>query len=137
MTCIFCEIVADRGEASPLYRDELCSAFMDIQPINPGHLLIVPNAHATYLAELPPAAGERMFRVAQELAAALRASGERCEGVDLFLADGAAAGQEVFHVHLHVIPRFTGDGFGFTFPAGYAQRPTRAELDAVAARIRR
>ena len=60
----------------------------------------------------------------------------RCEGVDLFLADGAAAGQEVFHVHLHVIPRFANDGFGFHFPAGYGTLPPRAALDQLAADIR-
>lgn len=56
--------------------------------------------------------------------------------MNLHLADGAAAGQEVYHVHLHVLPRFTGDGFGLRFPPGYGQRPPRAELDELAGRIR-
>ena len=70
------------------------------------------------------------------LADALRRSGVRCEGVNLFLADGEAAGQEVFHVHLHVIPRFPGDGFGFRFAPGYFQLPGRDALDQVASAIR-
>ena len=76
------------------------------------------------------------MRVAHRLAAALRRSGVRCEGVNLFLADGEAATQEVFHVHLHVFPRFHGDGFGLTFGPDYTTRPPRSALDAVAAQIR-
>jgi histidine triad (HIT) family protein len=60
----------------------------------------------------------------------------RCEGVNLFLADGAAAGQEVFHVHLHVIPRYAGDGFGFHFNPAYYELPKRPELDQLAKQIR-
>ena len=133
--CGFCEIVAGRAPASVVYRDALCCAFMDIQPINPGHLLVVPNLHATGLAELDPAAGAALFMAAQRLAQVLRQSGLRCEGINLLLADGAPAGQEVFHVHLHVIPRFQGDGFGLRFGPNHKVRPPRAELDAVAARL--
>jgi histidine triad (HIT) family protein len=73
--------------------------------------------------------------VGQRLAAALYASDIRCEGVNFFLADGEAAGQEVFHVHLHVLPRFAGDGFGLRFPPDYRVRD-RSELDAVARALR-
>lgn len=135
--CIFCDLLAGAAPASFVYRDELCAAFMDIQPVNPGHLLVVPVAHAADLAALPPETGAQLMRVAQRLAAVLRASGVRCEGVDLFLADGAAAGQEVFHLHLHVIPRFEGDGFGFRFGPDYYRLPSRAELDQLAAGLRR
>jgi histidine triad (HIT) family protein len=136
-TCIFCDLLAGAAPASFVYRDEVCAAFMDIQPVNPGHLLVVPVAHAADLAALPPETGAQLMRVAQRLAAALRQSGVRCEGVDLFLADGVAAGQEVFHVHLHVIPRFAGDGFGFRFGPKYHKLPPRAELERIAAAIRR
>jgi diadenosine tetraphosphate (Ap4A) HIT family hydrolase len=86
---------------------------------------------------MDPETGGRLFRVGQELAQALRASGIRCEGVNLFLADGVAAGQEVFHVHLHVIPRYMGDGFGFRFGPDYSRLPARSQLDQAAAAIRR
>ena len=76
-----------------------------------------------------------MFTVAQRLAAALRVSVLLCEGVNLFLADGEAAGQEVFHIHLHVFPRFAGDSFRIR--ADWSVMPSRAELDEIAARIRR
>ena len=108
---------------------------MDIQPVNPGHVLVVPNRHATFLADLDPEDGVRMFRVAQQVASALRARGVRCEAVNLFLADGEAAGQDVFHVHLHVIPRYRGDGFGLRFSPAYGTRPPRAELDRIARQI--
>ncbi len=134
--CIFCEIVNDRAPASLVYRDGVCIAFMDIHPVNPGHLLVIPINHATHLAELDPRTGGRLFEVAQQLAASLRRSGVQCEGVNFFLADGEAAGQDVFHVHLHVIPRFTGDGFGFNFADSYWELPERQELDKIAEAIR-
>ena len=134
--CIFCQILAGELEVSLVYQDAVCSAFMDIQPVNPGHLLIVSNRHAVYLADLKEEEGAQMFRVARRLAAALRQSGVKCEGVNLFLADGEAAGQEVFHVHLHIFPRYDGDGFGFKFSPSYFQKPGREELNKVAEKIR-
>jgi histidine triad (HIT) family protein len=134
--CIFCNIVSGKLPSSIVYRDRSTSAFMDIQPVNPGHVLVIPNVHATGLADLEQCAGADLFRVAQRVAAALRASGLKCEGVNLFLADGAAAGQEVFHVHLHVFPRFRGDGFGLKFPPGYSDKLERQELNAIALQIK-
>src|SRR4029434_8216268 len=134
--CIFCKILSGELEVSMVYQDDRCSAFMDIQPVNPGHTLVVPNRHATNLAELDEADGARMFRVAQRLAEALYQCGVRSEGVNFFLADGEAAGQEVFHVHLHVLPRFVGDGFGLKFGPHYADKPERKELNEIADKIR-
>jgi histidine triad (HIT) family protein len=110
---------------------------MDICPVNTGHLLVIPVKHATYLADLEPRIGSVLFVVAQRLAAAIRESGLRAEGINLLLADGEAAGQEIFHVHLHVLPRFQGDGFGHRFPAHYGQRPPREQLDANANSIKK
>jgi histidine triad (HIT) family protein len=134
-SCVFCDIIAGRSPASVAYRNESCIAFMDIQPVNPGHVLVVPTAHVTYLADLDPHVGGHMFAVAQRLAAAMRQSGPNVAGVNFFLADGEAAGQEVFHVHLHVFPRYRGDGFGLQFPPRYGELPARDHLDAAAAAI--
>lgn len=134
--CIFCRIIAGELPATFLHQDDRCVAFLDIQPINPGHLLVVPRAHAVGLAELDPDDAARLAQVARELAADLRTSGLACEGVNLFLADGEAAGQEVFHAHLHVIPRFAGDGFKLRFGPHYHQRPSREALEAAAQKIR-
>jgi histidine triad (HIT) family protein len=134
--CVFCDIVRGEAPGSLVYSDHVVIAFMDIRPVNPGHLLVVPRAHARHLADMHLDTGAHLFCVGMRLAAALRRSGVRCEGVDLFLADGEAAGQEVFHVHLHVIPRYWSDGFGFRFGPGYDKLPARAELNDVAAGIR-
>jgi histidine triad (HIT) family protein len=112
-------------------------ALMDIQPVNPGHVFVVPKTHATYLADLDRKLGGEVFEVGMTVAAGLRRSGVRCEGVNLFLADGAAAGQEVFHVHLHVFPRFENDGFGLRFGPEYGKRAARADLDRISAQIRK
>ena len=135
MSCVFCEIVAGDAPASAVHEDERTMTFLDHRPITPGHLLVVPRAHAAYLAELDPEDGAQLFRVGMRAARALRASSLRCEGVNFHLADGVVAGQEVFHVHLHVIARYAGDGFGLRFPADYRVRD-RPELDEAAARVR-
>jgi histidine triad (HIT) family protein len=134
--CVFCGIIAGRSPASAVWRGDECTAFMDIQPINAGHVLVAPDEHATRLADLPEITGARMLRIAQRIAAALYESGLDCEGVNLFLADEEAAGHDVFHVHLHVIPRFDGDGFGLKFGPDYANRPDRETLEVTAKRIK-
>jgi len=134
--CIFCQILVGTMPTSFVHRDELCSAFMDIQPVNPGHILVVPNQHAENLAELDENTGAHIFKISQKLSAALRQSGTKCDGINFFLADGAAAMQEVFHFHLHVFPRYHGDGFGLQHPEVYYQKTDRKELDAVAAKIK-
>lgn len=131
--CIFCHI-AQGGEASVVYEDAVAIAFMDIAPVTPGHLLVVPKRHVAHMDEMDEETGAHLMRVALRMNRAIRASGLRCEGVNLFLADGEAAGQEVFHVHLHVFPRFRGDDF--KLDADWSARPPRAELDAAAAHIR-
>jgi histidine triad (HIT) family protein len=134
--CKFCDIVNGKRDGTFVHRDDLTAVFMDIRPINAGHMLIVPNEHASYLSDLNPETGAQMFRIAQKMTASLRRSALRCEGVNLFLADGEAALQDVFHVHLHVIPRFKGDGFGLTFADTYYARPSRTELESAAEKIK-
>ncbi len=109
---------------------------MDIQPVNSGHVLVIPQVHAVELSNLEEESGAHLFRIAMRVSKALRKSGVRCEGVNLFLADGEAAGQEVFHVHLHVFPRFVGDGFGLKFGPHYKTKPDRKTLDQIAGQIR-
>ncbi|MBO0857883.1 MAG: HIT family protein [Chloracidobacterium sp.] len=134
--CVICKLVSRKIEVSVVHQNDLCSAFLDHQPVNPGHTLVVPNRHVGNLAELYEEEGAQMFHVAQRIAAALRKSGVKCEGVNVQLADGEAAGQEVFHTHLHVIPRYVGDGFGSTLGPHYGNKPERQELNEIADRIR-
>ena len=134
--CIFCDIVADDAPASFVHRDELVIAFLDIRPVTPGHLLVMPNQHVVHTHDLPDATAGRLFAVARRLSRSLRQTDVvRADGINLFLADGEAAGQEVFHVHLHVIPRFPGDGFEIDAAAWRNPPPTREELDRLAAAL--
>ena len=132
---IFCKIMRGEIPASIIAETDSVLALMDIQPVNPGHVLVIPKAHATYLSDLDAKVGGEIFQLAMQIADGLRRSGLRCEGVNLFLADGVAAGQEVFHVHLHVFPRFEEDGFGLRFGPDYGRHPAREELDRIASSI--
>lgn len=135
-SCIFCKIVAGEAAASIVHRDEHVLAFMDISPVVEGHVLVIPTYHTPDLVGVTEDAGGRMFALGRRVAASLRASGLPCEGVNFFLADGAAAGQTVFHSHLHVIPRVRGDGLGFRFRHGLGRgRMSRSQLDEIAARL--
>ncbi len=134
--CIFCRIVRREAPASIVREDESTLAFMDIQPMNQGHVLVIPKVHAAYIEDLPNGATGPILDAAKEVSRALRASGIRCEAVSFYLANGKEAGQEVFHVHLHVIPRFRGDGFGLRVRPGYGKTADRTELDELATKIR-
>jgi diadenosine tetraphosphate (Ap4A) HIT family hydrolase len=135
--CIFCKIVKREAPASIVYEDEATLAFMDIRPMLPGHTLVIPKSHAAYLEDLPKDSSGPILESARKVAAALPRSGLRCEAVNLWLANGKEAGQEVFHVHFHVLPRFRGDGFGIRTGPGYGRMPERVELDSAAEKIRR
>lgn len=134
--CIFCQIAAREAPASIVDEDDVALAFLDIRPINEGHTLVIPKEHASYLSELSTVAGERVFSMARRVASGLRGSGLRCEGVNLHLADGEAAGQEILHVHVHVIPRFDGDGFGIRVGPHYGRLASETELESTAVKIR-
>lgn len=126
--CVFCDIVHGDGEAYIIHRDDQVTAFLDIHPVNPGHTLVIPNEHAVSLPEVLDETCARMFIVGRDLDAALRASGLRSDAVTLYLADGRAAGQAVFHTHLHAIPRFPGDSSGLHLHAGVPTSPSSSDL---------
>lgn len=132
--CIFCDIVAGIEPVSVVYEDEQVAAFLTIGPVNPGHLLVIPKQHAAYLADLDEETGAYLFKITMRLAQAIRNSGLPCDGINLFLADGEVAFQEIFHVHMHVFPRFQGDNF--KIEADWSNQPSRAELDRIAVQIR-
>ncbi|QYY36345.1 HIT family protein [Ruficoccus sp. ZRK36] len=128
MDCIFCKILEGSLPAHFVYRDERVAAFMDIQPVNPGHVLVIPVQHAVGLQDISAEDTKHIMTVSQKVSLAIRASGLKCEGINLFLADGEAAMQEVFHFHMHVFPRFKGDGFGLTFSPEYFTKPPYSSL---------
>src|SRR5215813_14407269 len=106
--CIFCAIVARKAQASVVYEDETVVAFMDRNPVTPGHLLVVPRQHAAGLEDLDRATSAHVWSVGHDMARALRRSSIRCEGINVLLCDGEAAFQTVLHLHLHLIPRYPG-----------------------------
>ncbi|MBA3559933.1 MAG: HIT family protein [Gemmatimonadaceae bacterium] len=132
--CIFCDIVKGAAEVSVCYEDADALAFMDIQPVNPGHTLVVARAHHESFEELPKALGEHLFSVALKLAPVIHKA-TRAEGMNLIVSSGAAAGQDVYHFHIHLIPRRKGDGFDVSLPFGESNMPDRTMLDAMAAHI--
>jgi histidine triad (HIT) family protein len=133
-SCILCEIVRGDAKGSFVHRDDLVAAFLDIRPVNPGHVLVIPNEHVPLIRDVPADVRQRLFDLSIRIGDALRTT-ERANGVDLFLADGEAAGQEIPHAHVHVIPRFEGDGFTIDASAWKEPAPTREELDRQAKEI--
>ncbi len=134
--CIFCRIAAGELPASIVYEDHKSMAFLDIQPITPGHVLVIPKHHVESLVHLPPEDAGHLIRVGQILDAALRRSDLCCDAVAMFLADGTAAGQDVNHVHLHVFPRYKGDEVEFSLEPFSRKQPGREQLNADADKIR-
>ncbi|QSH40391.1 HIT family protein [Lentisphaerota bacterium ZTH] len=110
MNCIFCKIIAGEIPSVKIYEDELVFAFMDIAPINKGHVLVIPKEHHNSSSTVPEETGGRMFHVGSRIGVALK-RGLDFEGFNLHLADGTCAGQVVNHAHLHVVPRGVEDGF--------------------------
>ena len=133
--CIFCEILRGDSPATFTYEDDSVVAFMDVQPITRGHMLVVPREHAVLMSDLNETVAMRSFRVARKLSSIVRSS-LGASGVNLFVADGEVAFQDVPHFHVHVIPRYPNDGFGLTFPERYDKPPSRAELETIAAAVR-
>lgn len=133
-SCPFCDLVKGAAEVSVCYEDSIALAFMDIQPVNNGHTLVVPKQHFESLQDLPYEVGMHLFGVAMKLGPVIRkVSG--AEGTNIVVNSGAAAGQDVFHYHVHVIPRRPADGFDVPLPFPGSQMPDRTLLDAIAARI--
>ena len=109
-SCIFCKIIAGEIPSVKIYEDDLVFAFMDIAPINLGHILVIPKEHHESASSIPEATAGRMMKVGSRLGIALKRALDY-DAYNLHLADGKAAGQVVMHAHLHVIPRGAEDEF--------------------------
>jgi histidine triad (HIT) family protein len=111
--CVFCAIMARKIPASLVYEDDNVIAFMDIFPLRPGHVLVVPRRHAQYVHELTSAERSQLFDAGTKIALAIRASTLRPAALHFNINDGVAAHQTVPHVHLHLLPRYEGDAISF------------------------
>jgi len=132
--CVFCRIVAGDLPATLVYQDDAVVGFLDLFPVVPGHTLMVPRRHATDLLDCPNDLAGRLFAASARVAAAVLAA-TGADGFNVWSANGPAAGQTVFHLHLHVLPRFAADQFGLRFPIE-RREASRGELEAMASRIR-
>lgn len=129
--CIFCKIVEGKIPSSKVFEDEWTLAFMDIGQVNPGHVLVAVKPHIENIFGLDDKLAAAVFQISARVARSID-SVYSPEGVTLYQANGAAAGQTVFHFHLHLVPRYDGDGMELAWPT---KNPPREQLEAEAARI--
>ena len=130
--CVFCRIMAKQIPATVVHEDEHTLAFMDIGQVNPGHVLVALKKHAENIFALDDAQAAAVFRSAAKVARAIRGAFEP-QGLSVYQANGAAAGQTVFHLHIHLVPRYEGDGMALTWPV---KNPPRDKLADYAEKIR-
>ena len=132
--CTFCDLIHGAGEVSICYEDADAIAFMDIQPVNAGHVLVVSKRHYESLEDIPAELAMHLFKVATKLVPAVKKVAS-AEGMNIVVNSGSAAGQDEPHYHVHVIPRTQGDGFDVPLPFAASEMPDRTVLDANAVRI--
>ena len=130
--CVFCKIVAGQIPSTRVFEDEHTLAFLDIGHVNPGHTLVAVKKHAANVFELEGAQAEAIARAIVKISKALKKAFQP-EGLSVYQANGKAAGQTVFHLHVHLVPRYENDGMTFTWPV---KNPPREKLDEYAAKLR-
>jgi histidine triad (HIT) family protein len=131
--CIFCKIVGKQAPASIVYEDDLVLAFMDIRPVSEGHTLVVPKQHYVDLFDIPKDVIAAVYTVAKPLAAAAKQA-TKADGISIIQQNGKAAGQDIFHLHVHIIPRFDGRKLPRFEELSIV---SRGELDDVAEKIKK
>jgi len=131
-SCVFCKIMRGEIPATVVLQDERTLVFMDIGSVNPGHMLVAAKPHVENLQGMDEDLAGAMFRAASRAAKAIEKV-YKPAGISVYQANGVAAGQTVFHAHIHVLPRWENDGLTFTWPV---KNPTREELERVAAQLR-
>ena len=130
--CVFCRIVAGQIPSTKVFEDEHTLAFMDLGQVNPGHVLVAVKRHAENLYGLDDAQAAAVARTSAHVARAIR-DAFKPEGLSVYQANGKAAGQTVFHYHVHLLPRHAGDGMELTWPV---KNPPRERLENYAEKIR-
>ena len=130
--CPFCNIASNKTPASIVYEDETVLAFMDANPANVGHTLVVPREHWENIYKIPEKLLADIVVVVKRVSVAMKKTVD-AEGISILQLNGRAAGQSVMHFHVHVIPRFREDSL-----VGHRglERPERSELDEIAKKIR-
>lgn len=130
--CVFCKIVAGTLPSVRVHEDEWTLAFMDIGQVNPGHVLIALKAHAENLYALNDEQAAALGRASVRVARAIR-DAFAPQGLSVYQANGKPAGQTVYHYHVHLVPRYEGDGMALSWPV---KNPAREALEGYAEKIR-
>ena len=131
--CVFCRIVAGQIPSTKVHEDEHTLAFMDLGQVNPGHVLVAVKKHAANLFELDDVQAAAVARSCTRVAKAIRDAFAPA-GLSVYQANGKAAGQTVFHYHVHLLPRHEADGMELTWPV---KNPPREKLEAYAGEIKK
>lgn len=129
--CLFCKIIAGDVTSNKVYEDEKTVAFLDINPVNPGHTLVVPKQHSSNIFDIAPEDWAAVTEVARKVSIAIE-KGLDADGVNIAMNNREHAGQVIGHPHIHIIPRFKGDGLKLMPQRKY----TEGEAEPVAEKIR-
>ncbi len=133
VSCIFCKIVAKEAASSLIYEDESVMAFLDIRPLTMGHTLVIPKDHYVDIFDIPQKELASVHLAAKQLAFAVKKATD-ADGISIIQQNGKAAGQDIFHLHVHVVPRFAGH----TLPRfSELKEVERVKLDEIAEKVRR
>lgn len=125
--CIFCQIAKGKVSSKKVYEDDKCIAVLDINPANPGHILLLPKEHYSIMPLIPEDIIKHLFMVSKQLSASLLKS-LQAEGTNIFVANGAAAGQKAQHFMIHVIPRMEKDGVNLSIEAKEADESSLEKI---------
>ena len=125
--CLFCQIISGQVSSSKVYEDEQAIAILDINPANPGHLLVLPKEHHTIMPQMPESIVSHLFKLTKHLSQVLLKT-LKAEGTNIYVANGVAAGQQAPHFMIHIIPRKANDGLNFKQKKAKAKKKTYAEL---------
>lgn len=125
--CIFCKIANGEIPAATIYEDDEFRVILDLNPAAKGHALILPKVHASDLFELPDETAARVLVLAKQIAQKLK-DGLHADGINVIQNNGEAAGQTVFHFHVHLIPRYSGDTVSVTWKPGTLSDADREEI---------
>jgi len=130
--CIFCKIASGEIPSEKLYEDDAVFVFLDVHPINPGHALVIPKVHHVNIFDTPEETFTQVMTTAKKFAHLIKETLET-DGINIGMNNEPAAGQAVFHAHVHVIPRFTNDGHQHWHGRPYQE----GEQQALAEKIRK
>ena len=135
--CLFCKIITGEIPSAKIYEDEDTFAFLDIKPLTKGHTLVIPKKHCQDIFDIDESDAKKVIAVAKKVSEKIKGA-LKADGIRLSQSNGVAAGQDVMHFHLHVIPRYANDGLPEHLPTATLHLPpvSLEELKKVAEEIK-